>query len=238
MKDQSSKLSKRHGDASFEDLASQGFLPEAILNYIALLGWSPPTNEEIFTLDEMVKLFNIKNMSKSPSIFDVQKLRWLNSEYIKKMDFNQFWELTKERFGDCIKSGVNVKRVAELVKTRIETLNDIEASVDFVDTLPEYDTAIYTHKKMKTDSAIALDSLKQALNFLDKTDDYSEETLHETLMAFIAGLGIKNGQMLWPLRCALSGKQASFGGAIELLAILGKDESVKRIQKGIEMLNG
>ena len=237
MRDAHNKLSKRHGDKSFEDLVKEGYLVEAIVNYIALLGWSPSDNTEIFSLQELEKAFQMSGLSKSPSIFDIKKLTWLNSEYIKNMNPEAFYALVESRLKQAIsKETIDLKKIAVLLQTRLETLNDIPRMVDFFDTLPEYSTELYIHKKMKTTEEIALSSLKAVLPVLENLSDWNETTLHDTLMALVQTLGIKNGQLLWPVRTALSGEPTSPGGAMELAAILGKEESLKRIKIGIEKL--
>lgn len=237
MRDAQHKLSKRHGDKSFEDLVREGYIVEAIMNYIALLGWSPADNQEIFAMDELIEKFNITGISKSPSIFDIKKLSWMNSEYIKTMDFDSFYSLAESRLKVAVKTpGVDIKFIAELLKTRLETLNDINDMVDFIDKLPDYTTDLYVHKKMKTTEDIALASLKAAVPVLDKHNDWTNDSIYECLMKLVQDMGIKNGQMLWPIRTALSGKPSSPGGATELAVILGKDETIKRLKKGIELL--
>ena len=237
MKDQHHKLSKRNGDASFQDLVDKGYLPEAIINYIALLGWAPSVNQEIFTLDELIKVFDIKGLSKSPAIFDPVKLTWMNGEYIKKMDFDKFYELAEPKLKAAVKTeGIDLKKLAGYVQTRIGTLDEIADMVDFVDTLPEYDTALYVHKKMKTTEEMCLENLKKAVPVLEELTDWTNEGIYNALVALIQEMGIKNGQMLWPVRTALSGKPTSPCGASELAELLGKDESIKRLNKGIEML--
>lgn len=237
MRDAQHKLSKRHGDKSFEDLVREGYIVEAIMNYIALLGWSPADNQEIFAMDELIEKFNISGISKSPSIFDIKKLSWMNSEYIKTMDFDSFYSLAESRLKVAVKTpGVDIKFIAELLKTRLETLNDINDMVDFIDKLPDYTTDLYVHKKMKTTEDIAHASLKAAVPVLDKHNDWTNDSIYECLMKLVQDMGIKNGQMLWPIRTALSGKPSSPGGATELAVILGKDETIKRLKKGIELL--
>lgn len=237
MKDQHHKLSKRNGDASFQDLVDKGYLPEAIINYIALLGWAPSVNQEIFTLDELIKVFDIKGLSKSPAIFDPVKLTWMNGEYIKKMDFDKFYELAEPKLKAAVKTeGIDLKKLAGYVQTRIGTLDEIADMVDFVDTLPEYDTALYVHKKMKTTEEMCLENLKKAVPVLEELTDWTNEGIYNALVALIQEMGIKNGQMLWPVRTALSGKPTSPCGASELAELLGKEESIKRLNKGIEML--
>ena len=237
MKDQHHKLSKRNGDASFQDLVEKGYLPEAIMNYIALLGWSPSDNTEIFTLEELTKSFAVSGLSKSPSIFDIAKLTWMNGEYIKNMGFDKYYSLALPRLEAAVKTkSLDLKKIAVLLQKRLETLNDIPRLVDFFDTLPDYDTELYVHKKMKTTKEIALDSLIASVPVIEGIEDWTEENIHSVLFNLIAEKGIKNGQLLWPVRTALSGEPTSPGGAIELADILGKEESLKRIKKGIEKL--
>ena len=237
MRDAQHKLSKRHGDKSFEDLINDGFLPEAVVNYIALLGWNPTDNQEIFTMDELIEKFDIAGISKSPSIFDIKKLTWMNGEYLKARAFDKSWELAEPIFKDAVKTeGIDLRFVGELLKTRLETLNDIPSLIDFIDELPEYSTELYVHKKMKTTEEIALDSLKAVVPVLEAQHEWTNDSLYERLMELAKEKGLKNGQILWPVRTALSGKPSSPGGATELAVILGKDETLKRIAKGIEML--
>ncbi len=237
MKDQHSKLSKRNGDASFQDLLEKGYLPEAIINYIALLGWSPSVNCEIFTIDELVEAFDIKGLSKSPAIFDPVKLTWMNGEYIKKLDFDKFYSLAEPVLKASVKTdGIDLKKLASYVQTRIGTINEIADMVDFVDELPKYETSLYVHKKMKTTEEMCLEHLKKAVPVLEGLDEWTNDSIYNALIALIGELGIKNGQMLWPVRTALSGKPTSPCGASELAELLGKEESLKRLNKGIEML--
>ena len=230
------KLSKRSGHASFEDLIEQGFVAEAVVNYVALLGWSPEDNREIFSLDELVKVFDYHRIGKSPAVFDINKLRWMNGEYLKAMDDEKFFEIAEPYIRKVIKKDLDLRKIAALVKTRIEVLPEIEGHIDFFERLPEYDTAMYTHKKMKTNSENSLAILKEMLPMLEAIDDYSAENLHDRVMEFVADKGIKNGLALWPLRTAVSGKQMTPGGAFEIMDIIGRDESIARIRKGIEML--
>ncbi len=230
------KLSKRSGHSSFEDLTEQGFLTEAIINFVALLGWSPTDNEEFFTLDELVKAFDYHHLSKSPAVFDFTKLKWMNGEYIKKMDFEPFYEMAKPYIDEVVTKDVDKRRIAELVKTRIEVFPDIKEHIDFFEELPDYDIALYTHKKMKTNPENSLDILKKMKAKLETFDDWSEEGLHDYVINYIAELEIKNGMGLWPLRTAVSGKAMTPGGAFELMYILGREESLRRIDIGIEKL--
>lgn len=239
MRDAHHKLSKRHGDKSFEDLVREGYVVEAIVNYIALLGWSPSGTQEIFSLKELEENFDMAGLSKSPAIFDIKKLTWMNSEYLKAMDFDKYYALAepklKEALGD---TNLDLKKIAALLQKRLETLNDIPGLVEFFKTLPEYGTELYTHKKMKTNDEIALSSLEAALPVLENLADWNTTSIHDALMALVGELGIKNGQLLWPVRTALSGEPTSPGGAMELADILGKEESLRRIRKGIELLKG
>ncbi len=233
------KLSKRKGDASFEDLIAQGFLPEAVMNYIALLGWSPRENREFFTLEELAEAFDPKGLSKAPSIFDVTKLTWMNGEYMKKLSPEQFYQMVLPVLEKAIqRKDIDLKWVAAMVQSRVNFVHEAAPLVDFIDALPTYDPELYVHKKMKTTPENALASLKEVLPLLEaETDcDWTEENLHGKLLALVEKLGIKNGQMLWPVRTALSGKPSSPCGATELLVLLGKEDSLNRIRQGITLL--
>lgn len=237
MKNQTEKLSKRNGDASFQDLIEKGYLPEAIVNYIALLGWSPSNNQEIFTLDELIQNFDIKGLSKSPAIFDIVKLTWLNGEYIKKMDFDRFFEMAEPVLKETITKPYNLRKIAEHIKTRIGTINEIKDMVDFIEQLPEYSTELYIHKKMKTDEAISLDVLKNILPIFESLENWDNDSIYNAMMDLIAKMEVKNGIVLWPVRTALSGKPSSPCGASEMAEIFGKEETLARIKKGIEKLS-
>jgi len=230
------KLSKRSGHSSFEDLVEQGFVPEAIVNYVALLGWSPEGNDEIFTLKQLIETFDYKRINKSPAVFDMTKLKWMNSEYIKAMDFEEYKGYALPYVKQVITKDLDTDKILELIKTRIEVFPDIPEKIDFFEELPEYDVAMYTHKKMKTNSEIALEVLKETLPILEAQEDYSIDALSSTIADYVANKGVKNGVVLWPLRTAVSGKQSTPGGAYEIMEILGKEESLKRIRKGIELL--
>ncbi len=232
------KLSKRSGHSSFEDLLEQGFLTEAIINYIALLGWSPEDNNEFFTLDELVKAFDYKKINKSPSVFDVNKLRWMNGEYIKKMEFDDFYKMAEPYLKEVLTKDFDLKKIANMVKTRIEVFPDIKDHVDFFETLPEYDPEMYVHKKMKTTKESSLEVLKDILPVLEACDDYSNDALYQTLLKYVEEKEVKNGYVMWPIRTAVSGKQMTPAGATEIMEVLGKEESLRRIRKGIELLEG
>ncbi|WP_102410757.1 glutamate--tRNA ligase [Beduinella massiliensis] len=238
MKDASRKLSKRYGDPSFEDLLEMGYLKDAIINFIALLGWSPKdTDNEFFTLDELVKAFDEHGLNKSPSIFDMTKLTWFNAEYMRKLPFETYYEkalpwlckaLDPEKF--------DLRRLAELLQSRTEVLNRLPEMVDFLAAMPDYDVALYTHKKMKTNPEVAVKALELAKPVLEGISDWSEASLHDAVMAAIPESGMKNGQVLWPLRIAITGRESTPGGAFEMAYLLGKDETLRRLDASLEKL--
>lgn len=230
------KLSKRCGHSSFEDLLEQGFLPEAIINFVALLGWSPEEDREIYSLQELIEVFDYHHMSKAPSVFDFTKLKWMNGEYIKAMDFDAFYEMALPYLKQAVTKDYDLKKIAEMVKTRIEVFPDIPSLIDFFEELPEYDTAMYAHKKMKTTPETSLEVLRELLPILDEQEDYSNDALYALLLEYVGKKGCKNGYVLWPVRTAVSGKQMTPCGATEMMEIVGKEESLKRIRKAIEML--
>ena len=231
------KLSKRCGHSSFEDLVEQGFLTEAIVNFVALLGWSPADNQEIMTLEELVEKFDYHHMNKSPAVFDYTKLKWMNGEYIKKMDFDKFYGMALPYIKEVITKDYDLKKIAHMVQTRIEIFPDIRDHIDFFEELPEYDVAMYTHKKMKTTAQTSLEVLQEILPVLEAQEDYSNDALYQTLLKYVEQKGCKNGYVMWPIRTAVSGKQMTPGGATELMEVLGKEESLARIRKGIELLS-
>ena len=201
------KLSKRCGHSSYEDLLDQGFVSEAIVNYVALLGWCPQDNREIFSLPELVEAFDYHHMSKSPAVFDINKLKWMNGEYLKAMDFDKFYELAEPYIKKVITKDYDLKKIASLIKSRIEILPDIKDQIDFFEAVPEYDTAMYCHKKMKTNEETSLEVLKEILPRLEAWDDYSNDALFGLLKGFAEEKGYKNGYVMWPVRTAVSGKQ-------------------------------
>ncbi|MDI9506695.1 MAG: glutamate--tRNA ligase [Clostridiales bacterium] len=232
------KLSKRYGDPSFEDLLEAGYLQEAIINFIVLLGWSPRNEREFFTLSELEQVFDLEGVNKSPAIFNMDKLNWFNWEYIRRLSPERFLELATPWIAQVLPENFDYARVAQLLQPRVEVLNQIPGFIDFLAEMPAYDVSLYTHKKMKTDPALALDVLKQLRPVLLDQEDWSESALHETVLAFVSRLGIKNGQVLWPLRIAISGKASTPGGAFEIAGLLGKEESLRRLDKSIAMLEG
>ena len=236
MKDAHNKLSKRNGDASFEDLLAKGYLKDAILNYIALLGWNSGTEKEIFSLDELVKVFDYKKINKSPAIFDTNKLRWMNGEYVRKLSIDEFNELAVPYYKKVISYDFDYKKLSALLYTRTEVFTDIPEQVDFLEKLPEYTKELYVHKKMKTNYENSLDALNKTYPVLEAINDWTFENIKSALENLLKDMGVKTGQLLWPVRIALSGKSFTPGGAYEIADIIGKDESLRRIKKGIEIL--
>ena len=230
------KLSKRSGHSSFEDLTEQGYVSEAIVNFVALLGWSPEDDKEIFSLQELIEAFDYKHISKSPAVFDMVKLSWMNGEYLKKMSEEDFFKLAEPYIKEVIKKPLDIKKISNMVKTRIEVLPQIGSHIDFFEELPEYDTEMYTHKKMKTNSENSLALLKEVLPLLENTDEYTNDNLFSILQEFGKEHEYKTGFIMWPIRTALSGKQMTPAGATEIMEVLGKEESIRRIKIGIDKL--
>lgn len=231
------KLSKRCGHSSYEDLIEQGFLTEAVVNFVALLGWSPSeSNEEIFSLQELAGVFDYHHMSKSPAVFDYTKLKWMNGEYIKAMKDEDFYQKAELYLKQTIKKDMDFCKIASMVKTRIEIFPDIPELIDFLQELPEYDPSMYEHKKMKTSKDSSLEVLRELLPILEKQEDYSNDALYQLLISYVEKKGCKNGYVLWPVRTAVSGRQMTPAGATEIMELLGKEESIDRIRKGIELL--
>ncbi len=238
MKNATQKLSKRNGDPSYEDLIAEGYLKDAVVNYVTLLGWSPGGEREIYSLSELVEVFDIKGISKSPAIFDPLKLNYINAEYIRAMTAEEFLGVAKPYIRQSVKNPeTDPALIAPLLQQRCERLSDIPAQVDFFDEMPEYDIEMYRHKKMKTDEESSLMVLRELLPVIEEIDVWSHDAIHDALFSFIEKKEFKNGFVLWPLRTALSGKQTTPGGGVEICHILGKAESIRRIQKAIEKLD-
>ena len=231
--EQHRKLSKRSGHSSFEDLIEQGFVEEAVLNFVALLGWSPVGEQEIMSLPELVKSFDYKRISKSPAVFDMGKLRWMNSEYIKAMDFERYYKRALPFLRETIRRNLDLRRIAEMVKSRIEIFPDIPQQVDFFEALPEYSTELYENRKTKNDAENSLKLLQEVLPLLEKQEDFSNDALFSLLSAFGKERGYKTGFIMWPIRIALSGRRMTPAGATEILSVLGKEESLSRLRDGI-----
>ena len=240
MRDAQNKMSKRHGDPSYEDLLAQGYLSQAVVNYVTLLGWSPKgeyAEQEFFTLDELAKVFDLTGISKSPAIFDIEKLKYFNASYLRALSPEDFFAVAEPYLKQAIQNpAIDLKLIAPLVQPRCDTLLDIAPQVDFFDVLPPYSNELYCHKKMKTNEENSLEALNQVVPVLEAITDWSYDAIHDALMGLAARLELKNGRILWPVRTALSGKAVTPGGAVELCHILGKDETLRRIQLGIRQL--
>ena len=232
------KLSKRSGHSSFEDLLDQGFVTEAIVNYVALLGWCPKDNREIFSLQELVEAFDYRDISKSPAVLDMAKLRWMNGEYLKAMPEKDFYEMALPYLKKAITKELDLEKIAQMVKTRIEVFPQIGPMVDFFEQLPDYDPSLYFNKKWKVNEEKALTVLQELLPVFEAQEDYSNDGLYAALQQYAQEKGYKTGFVIWPLRIALSGKAVTPAGATEIMEVLGKEESVARIRKGIEVLSG
>lgn len=233
MKDAQHKLSKRNGDASFQDLVAKGYLPEAILNYIALLGWNPGTEQEIFSLKELEQIFSAERLNKSPAIFDITKLTWMNGCYIRALPAEEFHKLALPYYEKSLARKVNLEFLSQVLQPRVETLGEIPAQIDFIENTLSFSNDLYANKKMKTDAAVAQNSLAEIRNVLAQAADWSNQGLFDSLKALAEKLGVKNGQILYPLRIALSGKETTPGGATEIAVVLGKDETLRRIDEAL-----
>ncbi|MDO4315612.1 MAG: glutamate--tRNA ligase [Oscillospiraceae bacterium] len=240
MRDQHNKMSKRHGDPSYEDLKAQGYLTDAILNYVALLGWAPKgerSEQEIFSLAELVDAFDIAGISKSPAIFDMDKLTYFNATYLRAMSPEDFAKAAEPYIRETVKNpATDTAAVAALLQARCEKLTDIPGKVDFFDALPEYDVEFFTNKKSKTNAEVALNMLEAAIPALEAVTDWTQDAVHDTLIDLAAALGVKNATLMWPVRIAAAGKLVTPGGAVELCHILGKDETLRRLRQGCEKL--
>ena len=237
MRDATHKLSKRDGDAYFEDYVNKGYLKEAIVNYVALLGWNPGDEREFFTIDELIKAFSVEGMSKSPAIFDVNKLTWMNAEYIRRLTPEQFTEYAMPYYEKAGIPTAHADVLARILQPRTEVFTQIPEMVDFLAQIPEYDAELFTNKKSKTNPEVAANVLDMAIAALEALPAWEEQQIHDTLLDLAAANGMKNGTMLWPVRIALAGKQVTPGGAIEIAVLLGREESLKRLKAGREKLN-
>ena len=237
MDEEHKKLSKRSGHSSFEDLLEQGFVTEAVVNFVALLGWSPEDNQEIMSLEELVQKFDYRHINKSPAVFDYTKLKWMNGEYIKAMDDEKYLSLALPYVKEAVQADVDLEKIAMMVKTRIEVFTDIAEKVAFFNAVPEYDNELYVNKKAKSTIESSLEVLKEVLPLLEAQEDYSNDALYAALSALINEKGWKTNFVMWPIRTAVSGLQMTPGGATELMSVLGKEESLKRIRAAIEKLS-
>jgi len=237
MRDQHNKMSKRHGDPSYEDLIAQGYLTDAVVNYVALLGWSPGGEREIFSLRELAEAFDIAGISKSPAIFDIVKLRYFNSAYIRAMAPEAFAAAAEPYIRRAVPSArYDAAEIAALLQQRTEVLTEIPEKIDFFETLPPFDETLYTNKKAKTDAAVSLDMLEKTLPVLEALDDWTQDGIHDALIALAEQLAVKNATLMWPLRIAVSGKAVTPGGAVEIARILGKEETLARVRGAIRDL--
>ena len=240
MRDAHNKMSKRHGDPSYEDLIAMGFLSEAVVNYVTLLGWSPRgeyAEREFFTLEELSHIFDIGGISKSPAIFDLEKLKYFNANYLRALSPEDFYAVARPYLEQAVTTpGIDLKLIAPLVQPRCDTLLDIAPQVDFIDALPTYSNELYCHKKMKTNEENSLEALEKVLPVLEGLNDWSYDAIHDALIGLAQSLELKNGRIMWPVRTALSGKAVTPGGAVELCQILGKEEALRRIRLGMEQL--
>ena len=237
MRDAQHKLSKRDGDAFYSDFIDKGYLTEALVNYLALVGWNPGDDREFFTMDELIEAFDIKRLNNAPGIFDMDKLTWFNAEYIRKMPFEDYLSMATPWFDKVLAGkGFDYKRLAELMQGRTEVFNRVPDMIRFLVEMPEYDLNLYTNKKMKTDPAVAKESLALVKPVLEGITDWNETVIHDTVMAAIAESGKKNGAVLWPLRIAISGLASTPGGAFEIAYLLGKEETLRRLSLSMEKL--
>ena len=232
MRDASHKLSKRDGDAYFEDYLKKGYLKEAIVNYVSLLGWNPGDEREFFTLDELKQAFDVTGMSKSPAIFDVNKLTWMNAEYVRRLSPEEFTRHALPYYAQAGVAQMDKDILCRILQPRTEIFSQIPNVVDFLAALPEYDAELFTNKKSKTDSAVAAEVLDFVIPALTALPEWTEAALHETLLGMAESRGMKNGTLLWPVRISLAGKQVTPGGAIEIAALLGREESLRRLKLG------
>ena len=240
MRDQHNKMSKRHGDPSYEDLRDQGYLTAAILNYVALLGWAPKGElgeQEIFSLPELVDAFDIAGISKSPAIFDIDKLTYFNATYLRAMAPEDFAKAAEPYIRQGVKNpAIDTAAVAALLQARCEKLTEIPEKVDFFDALPDYDVALFTNKKSKTDSEVSARMLQAAIPALETLPQWTQDAVHDCLISLAESLGVKNATLMWPVRIAAAGKQVTPGGAVEICHILGKEETLRRLRLGLSKL--
>ena len=239
MRDAQNKMSKRHGDPSYEDLKAEGYLTEAILNYVALLGWSPKgelAEQEIFTLPELVNAFDITGISKSPAIFDRAKLDHFNAVYLRSMAPEAFAKVAEPYIRQTVKGNFDVAAIAGLLQARCEKLTEIPEKVDFFDTCPDYGVEFFTNKKSKTNPEVCKTMLEAAIPMLEALPQWTDETIHDGLVALAETLGVKNATLMWPVRIAAAGKLVTPGGAVEICRILGRDETLRRLRAGLEKL--
>ena len=236
MKDQHHKLSKRNGDAYYSDFIEKGYLKEALVNYIVLLGWNPGDDREFFTLEELKQAFDVSGLSKSPAIFDVNKLRWFNAEYIRRMSPEAFNRAAQPWYEKAGVAAMNQDILQRILQPRVELFSELPDMVDFLTAMPEFDNSLYAHKKMKTTPESAKETLLGLQPLLEAQDPWTEEGVHDLLIGYAQKTGLKNGQVMWPLRVAITGKPVTPGGAVEAAVLLGKQETLARLARSLERL--
>ena len=237
MRDAHSKMSKRHGDPSYEDLIAQGYLTDAVLNYVALLGWSPRGEREIYSLDELKEIFDISGISKSPAIFDIEKLRYFNAEYIRAMTPEAFAKAAEPFIRRSVKNEkYDAAAIAALLQQRTEVLNDIPEKVDFFDELPEYDTELFVHKKSKSDLESSKTVLTAIIPEFEALAEWNDESIMAAMVNMAEKMQVKNAKVMWPVRIAAAGKAVTPGGAVEICRILGREETLRRLNTALEKL--
>ena len=237
MRDAHNKMSKRHGDPSYEDLIAQGYLTDAVINYVALLGWSPRGEQEIFSMQELIDIFDISGISKSPAIFDIEKLRYFNSEYIRAMSPEEFAKVAEPYIRQTVKNEkYDAAAISTLLQQRTEVLTDIPEKVDFFDELPEYDVELFTHKKSKSDSASSIEVLNKMLPIFEALPEWNDEQILESMKNLAVEMEVKNAKVMWPVRIAAAGKAVTPGGAVEICRILGREETIRRMKIAIDKL--
>ena len=237
MRDAHNKMSKRHGDPSYEDLIAQGYLTDAVINYVTLLGWSPRGEQEIFSMDELIDIFDLAGISKSPAIFDIDKLRYFNSEYIRAMSPEDFAKAAEPYIRRSVKNpAYDAAAIAALLQQRTEVLTDIPEKVDFFDELPEYDTELFVHKKSKSDKDSSRDVLQKIIPIFEALTAWDDEHIMGAMVGLAEAMEAKNAKVMWPVRIAAAGKAVTPGGAVEICRILGKDETLRRLNTALEKL--
>ena len=237
MRDAHNKMSKRHGDPSYEDLIAQGYLTDAVINYVTLLGWSPKGEQEIFSMDELKEIFDMSGISKSPAVFDITKLRYFNAEYIRRMSAEDFAKVAEPYVRQAVKNeAYDAAAIAALLQQRTEVLTEIPEKVDFFDTLPEYDAELFVHKKSKSDKESSKEMLEIMIPVFEALPAWEDEQIMNAMVSKAEELGIKNAKLMWPVRIAAAGKAVTPGGAVEICRILGREECLRRLRVGLEKL--
>lgn len=237
MRDAHNKMSKRHGDPSYEDLIAQGFLTDAVINYVALLGWSPRGEQEIFSMEELAQVFELSGISKSPAIFDIEKLKYFNAEYIRAMNAGDFARVAEPYIRQAVKSeNYSAADIAALLQQRTEVLTDIPEKLDFFDTLPEYDAELFVHKKSKSTRESALKVLDEIIPAFEALPEWTDELLLPAMTGLAERMEVKNSVVMWPVRIAAAGKAVTPGGAVEICRILGREETLRRLRIAAEKL--